>query len=168
MRDLIRRGSVAGALLALTTTGCRPEQDRGYDKAQYRVHEEVAQASHPSPPPVYPGMTFGAAQKVALKSPPAGVTQEMVDEGQKLYGQVCTACHGAGGTGSPAAPKLTDSEWIHISGQFPEIVTIVNNGVANPKQYPAAMPAKGGGNFTDEQVRQIAAYVYALSHQEGA
>jgi hypothetical protein len=27
------------------------------------------------------------------------------------------------------------------------------------------MPPLGGGSFTDDQVRQLAAYVFALSHQ---
>lgn len=96
---------------------------------------------------------------------PAGVTQEMVEEGARQFGTVCSACHGAGGAGSPAGPALSDAQWLHISGGFEEIAGIIRAGVPNPVEFPAPMPPLGGGNFNDEQVRQLAAYVFALSHQ---
>ena len=96
---------------------------------------------------------------------PAGVTQEMVQQGQQLYGTVCVACHGANGVGTPIAPALNDNQWINISGQnYDEMVQVITTGVLQPKQHPGPMPPKGGGTFNDEQVRALAAYVYALSH----
>jgi hypothetical protein len=32
-----------------------------------------------------------------------------------------------------------------------------------PREYPGAMPPLGGGNFDDDQLRAISAYVYAIS-----
>jgi cbb3-type cytochrome c oxidase subunit III len=89
----------------------------------------------------------------------------MVEAGAQSFGTVCSACHGPGGAGTAAAPKLADNTWLHISGSFDEIVQIIHSGVPNPMEAPAPMPPLGGGNFSDEQVRQIAAYVFALSHQ---
>ena len=87
-------------------------------------------------------------------------------EGEKIFSATgnCFTCHGPGGTGSALAPALNDKDWLHISGDFAGIQQIVNNGVPKPKQFPAAMPAKGGAPLTDQQVKQVAAYVYSLSH----
>jgi mono/diheme cytochrome c family protein len=41
---------------------------------------------------------------------------------------------------------------------------VVRNGVPQPKQFPAPMPAMGGAPLSDEQVRAVAAYVYSISH----
>jgi mono/diheme cytochrome c family protein len=35
--------------------------------------------------------------------------------------------------------------------------------VPTPKQHPAPMPARGGGQITDDQVREVAAYIYSIS-----
>jgi mono/diheme cytochrome c family protein len=155
----------AAAVLA----GCEPGAVGGYPKVVYRDETRVPQAAYPDPPAVTPGAAVGgSAARIVATNLPAGVTQAMVDQGQDQYGTVCAACHGQNGTGSPAAPALNDTQWLNISGQYPEIVAIINDGVAAPKQYPGIMPPKGGGSFDDAQVRAIAAYVFALSHQEGA
>lgn len=155
---------VLGALAA-----CGPAEDSGFDKVTHRVQGDIPAPAAPEPPPVVAGIGGPAAgARLVATNLPAGVTQEMVDQGQQSFGTVCSACHGANGTGTPAGPALNDNEWLNVTGQYPEIVTVINTGVPNPKQFPGAMPPKGGGNFTDEQVRAIAAYVYALSHQGGA
>jgi len=155
----------AAALLA----GCEPGAEGGFDRVSWRGEPEVPAVAHPDPPAVTPGTTVGAtAARIVATNLPQGVTQAMVDQGQDQYGTVCASCHGQGGTGSPAAPALNDAQWLNITGQYPEIVTIINSGVANPKQYPGVMPPRGGGSFDDQQVAAIAAYVYALSHQGGA
>ena len=161
--------AVALLALAVAAAGCRPGGDYGYDRVSHRTDPEVPEATNPDAPPVPAGGLAGAAQaKLVAQNLPSGVTQAMVDEGQQLYGTVCSACHGPAGAGTPTCPSLADAKWIHITGAYPEIVTIVTNGVPQPREYPAPMPAKGGGAFDDAQVRAIAAYVYALSHQGGA
>lgn len=167
-----RRGSSAWLAVpaaVLLVAGCEPGAVGGYEKIVYRDAPRVPTPSHPEPPAVTPGAAVGgSAARIVAANLPQGVTQAMVDEGQDLYGTVCAACHGQNGTGSPAAPALNDDTWLNISGQYPEMVTIINNGVANPVQYPGIMPPRGGGNFDDAQVQAIAAYVYALSNQGGA
>lgn len=157
---------LAGAVLA----ACAPGDDAGYAKVTHRTTPVVPQAEFPDPPPVVPGTTVGAEAApitLAVDALPEGVTPEMVEEGQQLYRGVCMGCHGAQGAGSGIGPALNDAEWIHVSGAYPEIVQIITTGVANPQEFPGAMPPRGGGTYSDDEVRSLAAYIYALSHQEG-
>lgn len=167
-----RAGRVGMGLLALagllTACGDLPGvPDDGYVPVVARERESIGQAARPNPPPVVAGIGGGAAAAVPTLAAgaPAGVTQEMVEEGAQLYGTICSACHGPGGTGTPAAPALNDAQWVNISGGFEDIVNVIHTGVPAPREYPAAMPPLGGGSFDDNQVRALAAYVFALSHQ---
>jgi mono/diheme cytochrome c family protein len=163
------RPLLAMAAAAAVLAGCEPGAEGGYDRIVSRPAPTAIRYEHPDPPAVTPGTTVGAqAARVIAASLPAGVTQEMVDEGQQLFGGVCSSCHGMNGVGSPAGPSLNDQGWIQITGEFDQIVGIINSGVAAPRQYPGIMPPRGGGSFDEAQIRSIAAYVYALSHQEGA
>jgi ubiquinol-cytochrome c reductase cytochrome c subunit len=155
----------------LLLAGCPGEYGGGYEKVPNRERTPLATVAAPDPPPVIAG--FGSPGSAALPTlaagtAPPGVTQEMVEEGQRLYGTVCTACHGAGGVGTPAGPPVNDQDWIHIDGSFDQLVAIIVSGVSSPAQYPGMMPPLGGGNFTPEQVNAIAAYLLALSQQPGA
>jgi cbb3-type cytochrome c oxidase subunit III len=97
---------------------------------------------------------------------PEGVTQAMVTEGEGIFHSNgnCFTCHGADAKGTPLAPDLTDDQWLNTTGHnYEEIVGIVTNGVAQPKQHPSPMPAKGGAALTEAQVHAVAAYVYSLS-----
>lgn len=162
----------AAAVLALVlgaalVGGCEPGGDYGYDRVSHRQWPPaVPQATNPEPPTARPGLLASTQpQKLDVSNLPSGVTAAMVEEGQKLFSNPCMGCHGAAGAGTPAAPPLNDGEWLNVSGAYPEIITVINNGVQQPKQYPGGMPPKGGGTFDDTQVRALAAYVYALSHQ---
>jgi mono/diheme cytochrome c family protein len=96
---------------------------------------------------------------------PAGVTQEMVAQGNQIFNeQICFSCHGANGVGTVLGPALTDQEWLNTDGSYEGIMTVVRNGVAEPVQFAAPMPPMGGIQLNDEQVQQVAAYVYSLSH----
>lgn len=96
---------------------------------------------------------------------PDGVTQDMVAAGQQIFNQqTCFTCHGRDGVGTPLAPALTNGEWINTDGSFASLVDVIRQGVAQPEQYPAPMPPMGGGQLTDEQIRSLAAYVYAIGH----
>ncbi len=169
-----RRVSAAAVFLLslalVSVSACVPSEEEGYAKVVNRELTYIPPVAKPDPPPVRAGsMPTGAADvQLASVTFPPGVTQAMAEEGQQLYGTVCTACHGAGGAGGPIAPALNDAEWLNISGSYNDIVNVIHSGVANPVQYPGAMPALGGGNFTDEQVRAIAAYIFALSHAQGS
>ena len=164
-RSRVGRVALSAVALALAFAACDFVPDDGYDKVASRARDNIAEAAAP-PPPAYTGPIGGGAGAVPklAAGAPAGVTQEMVESGAQSFSTVCAACHGAGGAGTPAAPPLNDAQWLNISGAYEEIVTIINNGVPNPKEHPAPMPPRGGGSFTDEQVRALGAYVFALSH----
>ena len=104
----------------------------------------------------------------ATGTPPEGATPEMVAAGQQIFtGKgICYSCHGPDATGTPLAPNLTDAEWINIaSGEWNEIQTVVRNGVPTPKEHPSPMPPMGGAQLSDQEIQQVAAYVYSLSHR---
>lgn len=123
--------------------------------------EEAAEETPPAAETPAPEQTAPAPSSVAL---PAGVTQDDVTQGQQIFTSTgnCFTCHGPDAKGGQLAPNLTDSEWLNVSGTFDEIQTVIKNGVPTPKQHPAPMPAMGGAQLTDDQVKQVAAYVYSL------
>lgn len=159
---------VAAAAALAVLSGCGPSQDAGYDKLAFRDKEPLEAPARPNPPPVRAGIgapAGGEMPQLAEATAPAGVTQEMVEQGAELYGTVCAACHGPAGAGTTLAPSLQDTEWLTISGSYDEIVNVIHTGVASPAEFPGMMPPMGGGSFDDDQVRAIAAYVFALSNQ---
>jgi cbb3-type cytochrome c oxidase subunit III len=96
---------------------------------------------------------------------PEGVTLEMVQAGKTVFETTtCFTCHGMDASGTALAPSLRDQDWLNSGGTYPEIVEVVRNGVPQPVRYPAAMPPIGGGQLTEDQIRQVSAYVYAISH----
>lgn len=95
---------------------------------------------------------------------PDGVTLDMVAEGQTIFNrQTCFTCHGQNATGGPLAPPLNDQDWLNTDGSYENIVEVIRNGVLQPVEYPAPMPAMGGSPLSEEQIQQVAAYVYAVS-----
>lgn len=92
---------------------------------------------------------------------PPGVSFQMAEQGRSLF-TVCSVCHGRDGGGTQLGPSLRDQEWLHGEGTMEQIVEVVRNGVSEPVEYPVPMPVMGGGDFTDEQLQALAAYVYLL------
>lgn len=166
-----RRARLGLSVLALGVGAAACEipglPEEGFEPVTYRERESIGAPARPNPPPVVAGLGAGGAAAIPTLAAgaPAGVTQEMVEEGAQLFGTVCSACHGAGGAGSVTAPPLNDAEWLNVSGAFDEIVNVIHTGVPSPREYPGAMPPLGGGSFDEGQVRALAAYVFALSHQ---
>ncbi|HEV2148616.1 MAG TPA: cytochrome c [Longimicrobiaceae bacterium] len=99
---------------------------------------------------------------------PQGVTAGMVGEGRKLFGTTCVVCHGPDAGGTQLGPSLRDGEWLNVSGEYDEIVGLIQQGVPEPEEHPVPMPPLGGGTFTAEQVRALAAYVYSLRRPSAA
>lgn len=180
----------AGVVLvvALAAAACgdnKTTDDRGYTKAPLEkptvlVGREKASAMDSLGDPARPDAPVIAAQPAATQpptggaapapagagKPPAGATADDVAAGQKIFMGMgnCFTCHGPGGAGTALAPALNDQTWIHIDGTWPAIQALVKSGVPKPKEHPAPMPAMGGAKLSDEQVKQVAAYVYSLSH----
>ncbi|MER2535958.1 MAG: cytochrome-c oxidase, cbb3-type subunit III [Rhizobiaceae bacterium] len=92
------------------------------------------------------------------------------DTGRQLFGDNCAACHGRDGKGRANYPDLTDDDWIW--GGTPEMIEqTMRVGVnsPHPDSRVGQMPAFGRDEMLDrDQVRNVAAYVYSLSHPDYA
>jgi mono/diheme cytochrome c family protein len=151
-----RSGLLAAAAVVVVSAcgGDAAEQATPADEPATGVPEAPSQPAEPQQP------TGGADVEL-----PAGVTQEMVAQGGQIFNeQICFSCHGANGVGTALAPALTDQEWLNTDGSYEGIMGVVRNGVSEPVQFPAPMPPMGGIQLNDEQIQQVAAYVYSLSH----
>jgi cbb3-type cytochrome c oxidase subunit III len=96
---------------------------------------------------------------------PEGITLDMVQQGKTVFETTtCFTCHGMDASGTVLAPSLRDQEWLNSDGSFEGITNTIRAGVMQPVRYPSAMPAMGGAQMTDEQIRNVSAYVYAISH----
>ncbi|MFW6079612.1 MAG: c-type cytochrome, partial [Gemmatimonadota bacterium] len=107
--------------------------------------------------------------QIAPEDLPEGVTVEMVQQGEELFtgNGNCYTCHGQDAMGTQLAPDLTDDEWINVEGDYESIIQVVTEGVAQPVEHPSPMPPMGGVQLSDEQVRAVSAYVYAISRGDG-
>ncbi|HTR84473.1 MAG TPA: c-type cytochrome [Reyranella sp.] len=103
-------------------------------------------------------------RKVPLPIPP-GSTAEQVAAGDRLYhAQACIGCHGSDGAGTPVGPPLKADAFAWSDGSVAGIASIIEKGVPKPKRYRGAMPPSGGAQLSKEQLAEMAAYVWALSH----
>jgi cbb3-type cytochrome c oxidase subunit III len=99
---------------------------------------------------------------------PEGATAAMVAAGETAFkGGICISCHGPDAKGTALAPNLTDDQWLNIDGSYDAIKKTIKTGVAKPKDptHPTPMPPMGGAQLTDEQINDIGAYIYSLSHK---
>jgi len=80
-------------------------------------------------------------------------------EGQKIFMQICIACHGPEGKGTPAlgAPNLTDGTWLY-GGSEDKIKETITKG------RQGRMPAHGE-LLGEAKVHLLATYVYSLSQE---
>lgn len=119
-------------------------------------------------PPEGTHANAGAAAGRSLRVP-SGATRAMVALGDRVYhgqvgGATCAGCHGERGQGSPLGPKLTAHKWLWSNGSYAGIMKTIRDGVPNPKEYRSPMPPMGGSQLTPDELRALAAYVWALSH----
>ena len=79
------------------------------------------------------------------------------EQGQKVFGKICLACHLPTGTGNQAlgAANLTDSIWLYGSSRSAILSTIKNGRKGD-------MPAHGEF-LGEDKVHLLSAYIYSLS-----
>lgn len=102
----------------------------------------------------------------AAGEPAAGGDAALIEEGKALFTgtAICFTCHGQDGTGMPQlAPDLTDDVWLNIEAPptVEKVAAVIKNGVAEPKEHQAPMPAMV--QLNDDQVNALATYVLSLS-----
>ena len=90
-----------------------------------------------------------------IEAAPLDTSPQAVASGQRLFGLLCTQCHGIDGYGSPIAPALNNQTFL---SQTPDaaIQQIVAGGVTG-----ANMPA-WGGYLTDADIAAITVYLRSL------
>ena len=185
------RRSIVVVLTALAAACGDPDtnDNRGYTKAPLEQPTvlvrgepttEMSRLGDPLLPaaPVYEAEQPADTQKATTASGdgqqgggaqvPAGATAADVQEGQKIFTSTgnCFTCHSQDGAGTAMGPALNDAQWLNIDGSFAAIQDVVKQGVSQPKQHPAPMPAMGGANLSEVQIKQVAAYVYSISTGE--
>ncbi len=108
----------------------------------------------------------GDVQAQADAALPEWVTPAMVTAGGSIFkgSGMCTVCHGIDGKGG-VGPNLTDGTWIHSKGSYGEIVQQITTGVPTKQSKSGIpMPPRGGSGISEAQVKDVAAYVWTLSH----
>ena len=119
----------------------------------------------PPPEGVNPGA--GEDAVVAALPVPAGATQAELRRGARVFrGGTCAGCHGSNAKGTPLGPDLTRNQWLWGDGSLAAITGTIADGVVTPKNYRSPMPAMGGVPLSKPDLDAVAAYVWALSHQD--
>jgi nitrite reductase (NO-forming) len=107
----------------------------------------------------------GAIQTLGAEAPrqaPAAGKAERIERGQRVFANICAACHQPGGQGLPGAfPPLAGSDF--LNADKPRAIGIVAGGltgkvVVNGKTFESQMPAL---NLSDEDVANVLTYVYS-------
>jgi glucose/arabinose dehydrogenase/mono/diheme cytochrome c family protein len=117
------------------------------------------------------GVHPDAGRRTASLTPPPGTTKDQVALGDRIFhGEVangtCGGCHGSDGHGSPVGADLTSGPWLWSDGSLAGITKTITEGVSKPKEVGGAMPPFGGTALKPDEVKAVAAYVYAISRQK--
>ena len=111
-------------------------------------------------------------QPATLPPLPAGMTIDMIVEGDRLFHGTpagCFACHGAEGEGLPAAGAPITTGLSYVPPDWKAISALITQGLPDAMtRTPIAMPPRGArGTLTEEQITNLAAYVWAISQTRG-
>ena len=84
----------------------------------------------------------------------------LAQEGEPLFNQTCSVCHGAGAVGTQAGPPLVHA--IYQPGHHPDISfrNAVKNGVVSHHWESGHMPPQTG--VSEEDIEKIICYVREL------
>jgi glucose/arabinose dehydrogenase/mono/diheme cytochrome c family protein len=102
---------------------------------------------------------------------PAGATADQVALGDRIFhgeaaNGTCSGCHGSDARGSTMGANLVSGPWRNRNSSLEWITDTIVKGVPQPKNYPGAMPPKGGVDLSPSDVAAVAAYVWAVSHND--
>lgn len=102
---------------------------------------------------------------------PQDMTLTMIRQGDGLYRGKggCVTCHGPDGGGMPASGSAITAGLNFVPSEWGPIDSLIRVGIPEPAtRTPVAMPPRGAAsNLTDEECRQLAAYVWAISQVRG-
>jgi cytochrome c oxidase cbb3-type subunit III len=98
----------------------------------------------------------GGAPGGAGPANPAIGNAAAIADGEKLYNETCTACHGKDGTGGELGPPVAAQNRRYLRRSDPEIFDAIKAGITGTQMPPF------GGQFNDEQIWHITAYIHGL------
>ncbi len=94
-------------------------------------------------------------------------TELSIAEGEKIYSQVCLACHGIYGENKTGliGPNLADNVWLH-SNREEDMNRLITQGISQPQSITGGvMPARAGANLNTEKIWQV---IYYLSSKNSS
>lgn len=104
---------------------------------------------------------FGVSEVATTGGNPYRGDAAAIAAGEKTFSGICSACHGADGTGN-IGPNLMDNVWLHGTTED-QLFNVVYEGRMSPEQWKQK-PAKGPmpshkGSLGAEGVWQVLAYL---------
>ncbi|HET7599785.1 MAG TPA: cytochrome c [Gemmatimonadales bacterium] len=122
------------------------------------------------------GATGGAdynedGQRTSLPPLPQGMTVQTIRQGREVFAGKggCVTCHGDVGQGMPNSGSALTSGLNYVPYDWHAIDSLITAGVPQPlARVPIAMPPRGvAQNLSDQEIREVAAYVWAISQVKG-
>jgi putative heme-binding domain-containing protein len=98
----------------------------------------------------------GGPPTAAGPANPAIGNREAIAEGEKLYNETCTPCHGKDGIGGELGPPVAAQNRRYLRRTDPEIFDAIRNGIAGTQMPPYT------GQFSDADIWKITAYIRGL------
>jgi len=110
-------------------------------------------------------------QPRTLPALPAGMTISIIQQGDDIFHGKggCVTCHGPDALGVPASGSALTHGVAFIPPEWKAIDSLITAGMPEDlTRTPIAMPARGAqSNLTPDEVRLVAAYVWAIGHVRG-
>ena len=98
----------------------------------------------------------GGPPASGAKAHPAIGNREAIAEGEKLYNETCTACHGKDGKGGELGPPVASQNRRYLRRSDDEIFDALKNGISGTQMPPFST------QFNDEQIWKVTAYIRGL------
>src|SRR5213596_2235510 len=87
---------------------------------------------------------------------PAIGNQQAIQEGEAIYNQTCTACHGKDGSAGEMAPAVAAPSRRYNRVTDEQVFDAVKAGIPQTQMPPF------GGKLSDDQIWKIVAYIHGL------
>lgn len=98
----------------------------------------------------------GGPPTPAAPANPAIGNREAIAEGEKLYNETCTPCHGKDGIGGELGPPVAAQNRRYLRRTAPEVFDAIKNGITGTQMPPYT------GQFTDDEIWKLTAYIHGL------
>src|SRR5215213_3903300 len=98
----------------------------------------------------------GAGAGGAEAPHPAIGNPQAIAEGEKLYNETCTGCHGKDGTGGELGPPVAAQNRRYLKRTDQEIFDTIKGEITGTQMPPYS------GKFTDDQIWRVTAYIHGL------